>query len=624
MEGQGYNLIYDSACDTIERETSPPHRNYYDGDADDDKSKSNKVDIRHYGNASSKIKTKSTPERMSLSGSGVRSRRKENYSNVTREKYTFRPSLTEKRRQSPSSSSSSRKPPVEDSHKRESSNVCIQNNFDLATLPSAKSIAYSLANPCGLTTTNAVDSNVGQLLPMTPSTVESSSSDESQTSRGESFETSPSLCSPRDRRSSIYQRRSNKLKSENGRNDNLLTGRLESRRSFAFAHSANVDTEDGDMIIFVGNEQYRFSSSGSSMSFASKFFLSQRKQAEHFSYVDLSSHSYEEFKVVMHFFENNSAKDAWSNIHWKNLPVILPWFVEFKALPLINAVDTFLLHNGLSASGDREHRGDNSNKYRCVSLSNLLSLTQIAFACGLESTRSHARRLLRQGLLEPRKQTDNPELDSNRLAELAVDIELEWTLEDLRVLAQILQTHDDLREYLWEVAVIIYLPHDLDISNSVGLVSNDLFPYLLREGMMQMMIVEGIESSYQTNGNSLHTASSVTSVSIISNNKAVGSSFSEHTTCSDTTIPTTPSIQRNSLTEKEMQWCFQSIIKQLEKFKAEKETRATMLEEQQNNSLIVDEVNVIHKARPRRGYEGSTNRGATPMSTSRGTTTFAC
>jgi hypothetical protein len=597
--------------DNFGRQTFPNHRNYYEDDADDDKSNINRDGLHNYGATASRSKTKATPEKLIISSdSSVRSRRKEKYSNSIYEKDMVPPSLTEQIRQS----SSSRKPPSSnDSNVQESAVKCIENNFDPATIYSAKSIAYSLVNPCGISTTHVVDSNLGHPLPMTPSTVSSSSSDDSQASPGEYLDTCPSISS----------RRSSKSKSDNGQHAIPFLGSLENRRASPPARSANVNTEDGDMIVFVGNEQYRFPSSGSSVSFASKYFLRQRKQADNFFYVDLSPHSSEEFNIVMDFFEKNTAADTRGSIHWKNLPIFLPWFVEFQALPLMSAVDTFLLHNGLSASGDRGYRGDSGNRYRYVCLSSLLSLTQIAYACGLESTKSHARRLLRKGLLEPRKQTTNPELDSSRLSEVAEDIELEWTLQDLQVLAQIMQTHDDLREYLWEVAVIIYLPHDLDISDSIGLVSNNLFPFLLREGMMQMMIVEGIESTYQTNDSCFNTECSATSSSM-SNSKALGSSFSEHTSCSDTTIPTTPSSQRNSLTEKKMQQYFKSIIKQLKKFKAEKEARDIMLEQPQHNSLVEDEVDEAEKTRPRRGYGASENRSATKASTSRGVTTFAC
>jgi len=535
------------------------------------------------------------------------------------ERHAVAPSLAEQIRQS----SSRNTPSQYDDHVGTSASKCIQNNFDIS---SAKSIAYSLVNPCGITTSDVVNSNQGDPLPTTPSTACSSFSDESQTSPGEFSDASQSLCSPRDIKASFHLRRNGKSNGDTAQSTASFPSKLESFRSFLPVHSTNVNSEDEDIVIFVGSQEYRFPSSGAGMNFASKYFLRRREQAKHFSFVDLSTHSPEEFKIVMKFFEKNPARDAWSNIHWKNLPVILPWFVEFEALPLMSAVDTFLLQNAFSTSGDRGYRADNggNNKYKHISLSSLLSLMEIAFSCGLESTKLHARRLLRRCLLEPRKQTTNPELDISRDSEQAPeDIELEWTLQDLQVLAKLLKNHDDLREYLWEVAVIIYLPHDLDISDSIGLVSNTLFPYLLREGMMQMMIVEGIESSFQNTDNSFLTESSGTS-SIMGNSKAVGSSFSEHTSCSDATIPTTPSSQLKYLTEKEIHQYLKKIMKQLEKFKAEKEARTNIQEDQQHNSLVVDETEESQKARSRRGYAGPENPGSTRSRDSRGVTTFAC
>lgn len=547
MEVQNYSLR-----SANERETSPRRRNYYE-DADGSPTTS------------------------------MRSKRKEKQSiTASYEKHAAPPSLTEQMRQS---SFSRRKPLQKDSLIGDSANKCIQNDFGIS---SAKSIAYSLVNPCGLTTIELEYSNIGGPLPTTPSTVGSSFSDDSQSDSGQNF-----------------------------------PGRLESIRSFLPLDGAQVNAKDGDIVIFVGNQEYRFPSSGGSVNFASKYFVSRREKAKHFSFVNLSTHSPEEFKIVMKFFDNNPARDAWSNIHWKNLPVILPWFVEFQALPLMSAVDTFLLQNGFSAPGDRGYRGDNNNhKRRHISLSSLLALMQIAFDCRLESTKLHSRRLLRRCLLEPRKQT-NPDLDNSRNSEAAEDIELEWTLKDLQVLAKLLKTHNDLREYLWEVAVIVYLPHDLDVSDSAGLVSNILFPYLLREGMMQMMIVEGIENSYQTTDNSFLTESSGTP-SIMSYNKGIGTSFSEHTSCSDATIPTTPTSQLKYLTEKEIHQYLKKMIKQLEKFKAEKEARATVLEDRKGYSLVADEAGGVQKPRSRRGYTGTENQGSTKTPTSRGVSTFAC
>ena len=542
------------------------HLRYYDDDEDGKEGKMQSWKM------SSRDKTKTTEERRMSSGGSVRSRRKERHSDAT----------------GPKKSSSKKTPPSLESEIRETANKCIENSFPPAKSYSARSFVHSLANPCGI---SIPDENIGHPEPTTPSTVCSSSSDDnSQTSRGESLETASTS----------------------------LTGRRESRRPFSPARSTNLITEEGDIIVFVGSQQFRFPLSADPLDFRSKYFWGRRRQADHFLYVDLSAHSPEEFATVMDFFEEDSAADTWNNISWKNLPSLLPWLVEFQAMPLLSAVDSFLLHNGLS---NRWYRGESGNKNRCIGLSTLLSLTEIAFACGLSSTKMHAQKLLRQSLLRPRKQTDASELDSSRLGEAAAeDIELEWTLQDLQLLAKILETNDELREYVWASAVIIYLPHDLDISDSTGLVKNILFPYLLREGMMQMMIVEGLESSYQANDNSMH--SSGTSSTNLSDSKLVGTSFSEHTSCSDTTIPTTPS-ERKTLTDKDLQRHVQNIMKKLTKFQVEKETNAAAIEEAQHNSMLVHERGRSPKSRSRRGHGGADNR-STSASTSRGLSTFAC
>ena len=104
-----------------------------------------------------------------------------------------------------------------------------------------------------------------------------------------------------------------------------------------------------------------------------------------------------------------------------------------------------------------------------------------------------------------------------------------------------LKTFEDLRDFLWEYAVIVYLPHDLDIADSSNLVSNPLFPYLLREGMMQMMIVEEMESvnkSIEDQSRSEETSSNLSQKLTKTANSV--STASAGTTCSATTIPTKP------------------------------------------------------------------------------------
>ena len=70
------------------------------------------------------------------------------------------------------------------------------------------------------------------------------------------------------------------------------------------------------------------------------------------------------------------------------------------------------------------------------------------------------------------------------------EIELIFELEDLQLLSTMMSECEDLREYLWESSIIDYLPHDLNIQDSHNLVSNQLFPYILREGMVQVSIIQ--------------------------------------------------------------------------------------------------------------------------------------
>ena len=622
MEAYTYSQSYDSTYDgTVDTD-------HYEDD-ETDKNNFNLDDSHFYGTATSRSRRETSKRIISPSSSSRKG------SDIIYGNMTWPPSLAEQMHHS-----SSHRRRASDRAIHNSANNCIENNFDVSAISSAKSIAYQFANPCGLN--NNSNNQGGQ--PMTPSTVCSSFSDESQ-SQGESLES----YSPHGSMASLHLSPSGSRKPMNKARQKaksiLLPRRLtkyrsggsdedESRRPSP-STPTNINNGNDDVtLLFVGDQRYLCPSG--SMGLATKYFLSQQKEAEQFSYVDLSTHSPEEFKVVMGFLEDNSATATWDKINWKNIHIILPWFVEFQALPLMSAGDTFLLHNSLAGGerGDSNSGNGIASTNRPISLSNLLALTRIAFACGLESTKLYTRRLLRQGLLEPRKQTNNQnssgnntmtELDSSP-AEAAEDIELEWTLDDLRALAQILQTYDDLREYLWEFAVIVYLPHDLDISDSLGLVSNILFPYLLREGMMQMMIVEGIESSYPTTDNNTSTDSASSFVSNNNNLKTckspLGSSFSEYTSCSDTTIPTA---QRKKLTDDEMQDHLLSVVEHLEKFQAEKDTRT--LEEHRcpvDESLGMGEsVDDAKNNHSRRGYRNIENQ-TMKTSRGRGLTTFTC
>ena len=67
------------------------------------------------------------------------------------------------------------------------------------------------------------------------------------------------------------------------------------------------------------------------------------------------------------------------------------------------------------------------------------------------------------------------------------------------------------------------------------------------------------------------------------------------------------------------------IIKQLEKFKSEKEERIRMQEDETNNSMIAQETDDVEKDYQRRVHTSADKRGSTKkVVTSRGVKTFEC
>ena len=593
---------------------------------------------------------------------------------------------------------------------------CIENNFDIVkhseNIQNYKSIAYKFANPCSTIINDHLPGGLErkgkseyvmhkerqnrqqqqhqhQQQPTTPSTVGSSYSeddDESQNDNEEEVE--PTIESDNKNRPTSMNRSGPSFSIDD--DDDVQfpsrfgtgTGTGSDNNNNISNDSSNDSGNDVPTLLLVGDQEYICPSGRGSLT--SKYFITQRQKILSSSssvgtetettttyddngnsylykyYVDLSTHSSQEFMFVKNFLEkwdndddDDDDDDDIHNINWNNMHIILPWFVEFQAKPLMNAVDMFLLHNTLWGHNNNNNNNDggvmvvgggnggdggDSDNNNITSLSNLLLLTQIAFICELETTKLNARKILRRRLLEPRKQ--NSEVDDSRdggrvegRGEVGVgeNIELEWTLDDLQTLAQILQSFDDLREYLWEYAIIVYLPHDLDISDSVGLVSNILFPYLLREGMMQMMIVEGIESSFPTSESSFVNNKSQSTIG--------SSSFSTtelSTTCSsDTTIPTNPSLsfpKRKTLTtQEEIQHHLHNTIEQLEKFQIEKKMRTTASRSSRNEHcpaasvvddeeslLMGEEINTGSKNRRQRRYN---NRATTDSTVN---LTFSC
>jgi hypothetical protein len=458
------------------------------------------------------------------------------------------------------------------------STTCIERTFNVG---SAKAFVHKLANPCD----PAFAENHGRTVPSpfgkkhalshlfgisnaTPPTSSGSSSDESQSDHDS---TVVDIAPPTPTRDSSKGGESASAFTY-FRGQDVVTGQnTQPVQTSVAAYNFHMElpsqrstpTSGCDLVFLVGDQQYQLPTS--SLGLASKYASHRKKvAAEGHSVVDLSTHSAEEWKVVLEFLKPPATDSR--GINWSNLPIVLPWFLEFQSLTLLSKADSFLLHNLL---GGRIRDG---SRGRVISIPNLLKLTRVAIVCGLETTKLQARRFLRQGLLQPRKATapaGGPEGEQNE------DIELEWTLDDLQVLTRMVECFDDLREYLWEYAVIVYLPHDLDVSDSKVLVSNPLFPYLLREGMMQMMIVEGLDAVSSPINDPAFLNGKVQNLSLGSSN-SIGS---------DTTIPTNPaSAFAKHQTHEEIELNLDRMIEHLEKFQVEKDLRTIQQLQQAKSS----------------------------------------
>ena len=395
--------------------------------------------------------------------------------------------------------------------------------------------------------------------------------------------------------------------SKHGRKGPSVTGR---KGEFKSQPQMVPATAGRGITFLVGDKQFFLASSSGGL--ASKLLKQTNAvvEVDGYAYIDLSSHSPQEFQYVLEFLKSTPDSSKGRNINWHSLPVVLPWFVELQALPQMSEVDMFLLHNALGGRSD--------GTSRTISLQNLLKVAKIAYACGLETTKLQVRRFLRHGLLKPRKRTSSSSTPYDESGVELEDVELDWSLDDLKNLADIMSNSDDCRDYLWEYAVITYLPHDLDISDSLGLVKNPLFPYLLREGMMQMMIVESMESS------------SFNECSSASFHRKTSKSFSDATTSSDATIPTAPSAPWRNLSQEEMDRHLERTLQHLDKFQIEKDMRTVS----EDFSTIVDNIgggvkkeistnkNKVNSRRHHHRYHS--NSGKTSSSHSRSQETFAC
>jgi hypothetical protein len=418
----------------------------------------------------------------------------------------------------------------------ESPGPYMENKFDLS---SAQSIVQSFANPC---TPGIHDVAEEEDHDFTDSYVKSPPSSRRRSKH--SSDTPPTSCS-----SSESDGDDDLSRSTHKESSYLAVRTATVRQSKGKSHTDQVQEGTNvlcsywsplpsfrDVFVLVGDDLYRLTKT--STGYAAKRLNEQATMScDKRAVIDLSCHSPQEWKIVMGFLE--PSKDSRERVSWSKLPLLLPWFVELRTLPLAGEADMFLLYNALGGRSDGTSRS--------ISLENLLQLSRIAYSCGLESTKTQARRVLRHSLLHPRK----PANPMSSTVSDGGEAELDWSLDDLKALAELMTTFDDCRDYLWQYAVITYLPHDLDISDSWGLVSNPLFPYLLREGMMQMMILESMDRENT------------------SFNPKTNKSFSDVTTSSDTTIPTSPT---KGLSQKEIKFHLMKILRHLEKFQNEKDT----------------------------------------------------
>lgn len=233
-----------------------------------------------------------------------------------------------------------------------------------------------------------------------------------------------------------------------------------------------------DLIVAVGNQEFYYSSS--ILATSSDYLQSPavKRNPDNRFYVCFPSQAPNEWLRVVKFLQ--SGPTGSEQLTWQSFPTVLPWFSELRLKDLLRDADLFLLETIVVSQSD--DRSENV----AITLQNLLILSDIGFSCSLELTKSQARQWLQAKLIHPQ----DSDLDEDGDDTNEDDVELEWSLQDLQALSQILTKHKDLRDYLWDSSIIMYLPHDLSVDDSEILVSNPLFPYLLREGMVQLSIVQ--------------------------------------------------------------------------------------------------------------------------------------
>jgi hypothetical protein len=247
-----------------------------------------------------------------------------------------------------------------------------------------------------------------------------------------------------------------------------------------------------DLVVRVGQQDFYHSSAV--LGYASDYLKSQlrlekQKQRGSYYHIDFSHHRPEQWQVVLEYLQPRSL--GVKQLTWEQVPIVLPWFTQFGLKVLLYDIDKFLLETVVT-----QCQGE-------LTLDNVLLLVRISFECSLVTTQSQARQWLKAMLLDPRykqqkssssvkggeHENETDDSDHNDNDNDAGSI-LAWSLANLQFLSLILTESDTLREYLWESSMIQFLPHDLAVNDSKTLTKSPLFPDLLREGMMQLCIVE--------------------------------------------------------------------------------------------------------------------------------------
>ncbi len=232
-----------------------------------------------------------------------------------------------------------------------------------------------------------------------------------------------------------------------------------------------------DLIVMIEAEHFFYSSD--ILNRHSKYLnnKSVRRDPDGRYYLDFPYHSAEEWRPFVGFIQSHLVRA--SELSWNIFPSILPWFIELQMEAMLLDSDAFLVN---TINGYQVNEQEDEN---VMSVTNVLLVANIAFSHGFESTKIRSQQWLKAKLQGPQEQLHNS--DHRKLHD-DEELTLQWSLEDLQLLSELLLNFEALRNFLWESSIIQYLPHDLNVCDPKKLVVNILFPYLLREGMIQILV----------------------------------------------------------------------------------------------------------------------------------------